>query len=330
MESSAETFSETIGADTPRADETVMAMDHNMVVSQDRLLCNTIPTAANNCFFGRQDILDEIERILKPARTEGGLRSVGLSGLGGIGKTQVALQYAYSKLDELDMVLWIDATCSGSANRSFTSAVKQLFPYFQGKEEEAREAKWLLVLDGLEPHANLEKFWPAARNGAILVTTRDGLATTPPIDHIFGVRGFDVSTGAEFLLRMARERKRLPDEGKHAPQITQALGGLPLALSQMAAHINAANRSLAEFLPLYYDDLLRETMPGSSSLGYGHSVVGVWVWDLEGNLSTEARRNLGFMAYSLAPADHMTDWEKAEWAKYVPHIVAVAGTFNSA
>jgi len=65
--------------------------------------------------------LDRIDSILQPAHSDSStvLPSVVLHGLGGVDRMQIALKYAYSKLDELDAVIWIDATNTISIRNSF-------------------------------------------------------------------------------------------------------------------------------------------------------------------------------------------------------------------
>ena len=74
-----------------------------------QLPCHVLPVAKNKSFFGRGEELRHIEERLHPANISDGLKSLAIYGLGGIGKTQTALAYAYSKVDELDVVLWVPA-----------------------------------------------------------------------------------------------------------------------------------------------------------------------------------------------------------------------------
>jgi hypothetical protein len=82
------------------------------------LPCSNLPVAENKQFFGRRDILKKID--LQAPDTRKRLSSIALYGLGGIGKTQIALAYAYSKLDELDAVFWVAAQDKLSIRQSFS------------------------------------------------------------------------------------------------------------------------------------------------------------------------------------------------------------------
>ena len=84
------------------------------------LPCNTLPVAQNQRFYGREDILRRLEEHLTPADTSSRLSSIALYGLGGIGKTQIALAYAYQSLDSLDAIFWISAEDAYTVQRDFS------------------------------------------------------------------------------------------------------------------------------------------------------------------------------------------------------------------
>ena len=84
------------------------------------LPCHTLPVAENQRFYGRGDILQRLEEHLTPADTNSRLSSVALHGLGGIGKTQIALAYAYQKLDSLDAIFWISAENTYTVQKDFS------------------------------------------------------------------------------------------------------------------------------------------------------------------------------------------------------------------
>lgn len=82
--------------------------------------CHNICLARNVRFFGRQELLLQIERVLQPSDSEQPFSSLLLYGMGGVGKTQLALEYAYQKLDKLDTVLWVPAEDRTSLDQSFS------------------------------------------------------------------------------------------------------------------------------------------------------------------------------------------------------------------
>jgi hypothetical protein len=105
-----------------------------------------LPFSKNPRFLGRQVILDSIEKVLQPANRDLGFTAVMIHGLGGIGKTQIALAYAYSKLDSVGVVIFIPSESHISLDRTFTEvAVKGL--KLPGATAQDKAGNRALVLD---------------------------------------------------------------------------------------------------------------------------------------------------------------------------------------
>ena len=85
-----------------------------------RLPCCALPVARNERFFGRRDILDDIDERLQGHGDSQGLKSLAIHGLGGVGKTQIALEYAYSKQSQFDAILWVPAKDDLAMQQGFT------------------------------------------------------------------------------------------------------------------------------------------------------------------------------------------------------------------
>lgn len=154
----------------------------------------------------------------------------------------------------------------------------------------------------MDSHDALDDCWPASRHGAILVTTRDVLVATLPIDDGLEVNEFNDDDGARFLLAMAHKRKHASDESDASQNVAKQLGGLPLALNQMAAFINARNCSISEFQAMYAkheQHLHKQRKSGWKYLGYQHSLDTVWDISFQ-ELGPEARACLGILSFFSA------------------------------
>ncbi|KAI1410375.1 hypothetical protein F5Y13DRAFT_192236 [Hypoxylon sp. FL1857] len=286
--------------------------------------CNTLPVAENNRFYGRRDLLQRLEDHLRPADTRSRLSSIALYGLGGIGKTQIALAYAYQKLDDLDTVFWISAEDTYSIQQSFSRVAIDALKLPKANPQAYQEnmvlvldwlqktsAKWLLIFDNVDNHSVLDNCWPASKHGAVLVTTRDVLVATLLIDTGLEVNEFDNDEGAKFLLHMTPSRRRIDSELESARRVAKELGGLPLALNQMAALINARNYSIDDFYIMYakYDQRLHnQKKSGWKYLGYPYGLDTVWEISFM-NLGDHARACLGVLSFLSAdsvPAEVFT------------------------
>jgi hypothetical protein len=143
------------------------------------------------------------------------------------------------------------------------------------------------------------------------------LVATLPIDEGLEVNEFNVEDGAKFLLAMTHKRKRTNDEAEAAQEVAGQLGGLPLALNQMAALINARNCSIREFQAMYakHDQRLhKQRKSGWKYLGYQHSLDTVWEISFQ-NLGLEARACLGVLSFFSAdsvPSEVFTPLESED------------------
>ncbi|UPL02483.1 hypothetical protein LCI18_013417 [Fusarium solani-melongenae] len=246
------------------------------------LPCNTLPVAENRRFYGRQDILKELDRYLQPADTTTPLSSLALYGLSGIGKTQTALAYAYQKLDDLDAVFWIPAENEYSIQQGFSKVTVDALQLEKARPRaHQKNMILLLIFDNVDQHDVLDNCWPASQHGAVLVTTRDVLVATLPID-----------TGRE-------RRARADGELEAAQGVTKQLGGLLLALNQMAALINARNYYIKDFGALYSKNeqrLHKQRKNGWKYIGYQHGLDTMQEIPFS-NLRDGARAYLGVLSF---------------------------------
>lgn len=113
------------------------------------LPCNTLPVAQNPRFFGRRELLEALDNHLTPTDTKSPLTSTALYGLGGIGKTQTALAYAYQQLDHLDAVFWIPAEDALSVQQGFSSMAIDALKLTKARPQ-AYQENMILALDWLQ------------------------------------------------------------------------------------------------------------------------------------------------------------------------------------
>jgi hypothetical protein len=214
---------------------------------------------------GREDLLARLDaRLTAPGQP--GPRTAVLSGLGGAGKTSVAVEYAHRHLAEVGVCWQFPAEDPALLVAEFAVLAAQL-----GAREvvDARDpvasvhavlaragARWLLVFDNAVDRASVERFVPPAGNGRVLVTTQSqhwspGQALDVPV--------LDTDVAADFLVSRTGD----PDQAA-ARELAEELGGLPLALEQAAAYVQATGTTLAGYLSLFRDrqaDLLARGDP---------------------------------------------------------------------
>ncbi len=256
-----------------------------------------IPYRRNPFFTGREEELKGLHDALHADSAAYLTQAQGISGLGGIGKTQTAIEYAYRYRAEYQAVLWASAASSVVLTAAFVRIAALLQLPEQNEPDQQRvveavmrwlrtNAQWLLILDNVEDLAIVEPFLPMAGRGHVLLTTRaralGGIARRVEIEKM------QAEVGALFLLRRADilplsamlDEARV-DERALSIQITQEMDGLPLALDQAGAYIKETPCTLSEYLDLYRarnTDLLKEPHEDAA---YPDSVATTWSLSFE-------------------------------------------------
>lgn len=90
--------------------------------NNERLPCHYVPFGIDEQFFGRDDILQRMKAVLDPVEGYSRRKSLVLHGLGGVGKTKIALQYVNQSRHRFDAILWISADNSIKLTQSFLEA----------------------------------------------------------------------------------------------------------------------------------------------------------------------------------------------------------------
>jgi tetratricopeptide (TPR) repeat protein/nucleoside phosphorylase len=269
-----------------------------------------VPYRRNPHFTGRDVLLDRLHQQLRPAEQNAPAKigSVALTqhqaikGLGGIGKTQIAVEYAYRSrgLGRYMHTLWINGATKETIITSFRK-IAELLPSFSAKDEtdqqklmeaikrwlEQCEQPWLLIFDNADADdlSFVQSYFPERGLGSILLTTRADAVGS--IAASIEVEKMGFMEGSCFLLRRAYGLVDLSTEEvfehvsdekvNEAGNIVVALDHFPLALDQAGAYIEETQCSFKEYLGLYQthrQKLLAER--GTPATDYPDSVATTW------------------------------------------------------
>jgi hypothetical protein len=149
-----------------------------------------IPYQRNPLFTGREDVLKELSEALKAGKTAAIAQPQAISGLGGIGKTQTAVEYAYRNQDNYQAIFWVKAETEVSINADFVTIANVLdLPEKQDQDQSKiveavkrwlqQHTGWLLILDNADDIAMVQGFIPLGSKGHILLTTRTQQEMSP-------------------------------------------------------------------------------------------------------------------------------------------------------
>ncbi|CAH0040349.1 unnamed protein product, partial [Clonostachys rhizophaga] len=188
--------------------ETIAALHDSQIVNKPedaKLPCFMIPYGLNLRFFGRENELTVLREALDPS-VGTTLRAIGVYGLGGVGKTQLALRYANTSRDKYRIIAWIPAETEERIMQAFASLASSLGLVEDPNEVDHRclqtvrewlnttEAPFLLIFDNLENSELLTQVWPTSDKGSVLITTRSPSEASNRNPLTFELSPFSIET----------------------------------------------------------------------------------------------------------------------------------------
>ncbi len=211
-----------------------------------------IPYLRNPCFTGRQNLLDDVRKAFT---AEPGTVAQAIHGPGGVGKTQLAVEYAYRHAADYALVWWLRAeepTTLAADYVDLAGPLKLNLPPDMAapavrngvKFVLAQRPGWLLIFDNARGPEEVREYIPPGAGGHVFITSRntnwDGIARQREVEM------WKRPESIEFLL------KRTPEMDEEAARrLGQALGDLPLALEQAGAYVEGHAISLHQYLDLF-------------------------------------------------------------------------------
>lgn len=282
-----------------------------------RLPCYILPISRNKHFFGRVNVLRQIAETFFPSSeakdaSQAGdaneAKSFAICGPGGMGKTQAAAEFVFTHKNKFDAIFWVFADTTEKLHEGFSKIAVELGlvdrdsidsrdevvtrelvkgwlanplrkadPLDEGLND---RASWLLVLDNADHLEEIEDILPLDGPGCVLLTSRDPVAREV---HYQGMTGVNLEPlgseeGTSLLTTMT-------GRAGDSASIVHLLGGLPLAMTQMAGVIVRRDLSFADFIDTYNEEEGRREMlqlnltPKARRTGYEHTVASVWALD---------------------------------------------------
>jgi len=222
--------------------------------------------ARNLQFTGRDGLLAAVRQ-----RLLAGDRAVvqAFQGMGGVGKTQLAIEYAHQFADDYDMAWWINAEQAGLIGDQFAALGSTLGCVQAGSGMEVvrvavlgelhQRGRWLLVFDNAENPADIAGWLPSGA-GHVLITSRERAWT-----EIAGPVEVDVLARAESVALLQARVSGLG--ASDADRLADQVGDLPLAIAQAAGFMAESGMPADEYLNLLRTQagkLLDQAAPGSS------------------------------------------------------------------
>ena len=257
------------------------------------------PNGRNTRFVDRPNVFEAIRHAIENSKSMQ-CSHIALCGLGGMGKSQIALEYCYRNKTNYRYIFWIDADTEKTVQTSFVEAARMLglltlsstnsakpedvmphiTQWFQSNKE------WLLVFDNADDYSlgNTSdsfylqtKYFPNMEGGVILMTTRSDIVWQGGSPIKLNEMRMDNETALKMLLRRP---VIVTDVDPIALEIIHLLGHLPLAIDLAGACMEMEKMEPAEFLKSFKEDpsdyLDLSDIQKETGSKYGKTVLTVW------------------------------------------------------
>jgi Trypsin-like peptidase domain len=230
-------------------------------------------------FTGRDDLLCQLDASLGDSPAEVIIQAI--TGLGGVGKTQLAAAYLTAHREEFDIAAWIRADDDGTADLAELAAALNLPVTGRTSDERAADAllflantdrRWVLVLDNISGPRALTRL-PTSGHGRVLATSRQR-GGYGAFGAELAVDVFDAGTACRYLLARTG---RSEQDASAADAVAAALGYLPLALAHAGAYCAAESGvPLSDYLELLQDLPSQELFDTNREVFYQDTIAATW------------------------------------------------------
>ena len=255
-----------------------------------------IPFERNSLFTGREAVLKGLFATLRSGKTTALIQAIW--GLGGIGKTQTAVEYAYRYQNDYDTILWVKAESYETLTSDFITIAHLLHLPERDEQDQhliveagkrwfQSHSRWLLIFDNADDLSMTKRFLPSGGTGHILLTTRTQV--TGRMAQRVELKRMSPEEGTLFLLHRATILESdAPLDAASASDLAQAqeivrmMDGLPLALDQAGGYIEETRCGLSGYLHLYRTrqaDLLKRR--GRMVTDHPEPVTTTWLLSFE-------------------------------------------------
>jgi len=227
--------------------------------------------------------------------------------MGGLGKTQTALEYAYRYSDKYECIWWITAENEMAVLTSYKKFAVEMKLLHQDQQDSeliikvvlnwmSENQNWLFIYDNVESIARDTSWWPKNNLQNILITTREKQFN---IGESIDIAIFTEEEAISFLESRTGIANQ-SDQTENAAKIANRLGYLPLALEQAAAYIVAGEITYAEYLLLLEKYKLKTLDDAEGVMDYSKTLTETMNISID-KIDLEAAQQLLYLCAYMAP-----------------------------
>jgi tetratricopeptide (TPR) repeat protein len=258
-----------------------------------------VPVNRNPWFSGRRLLFNKLTQALGSSKSMPSV--VALVGMGGVGKTALAVEYAYQHRDDYRLVWWIRAESREIALSDYAAFADPLGLHQPHASNETVAAAvrqhlentsgWLLIFDNAQRAVDIRSLLPAKGSGDVILTTRDPRWAEDA--QILSIQPLAREEAVDFLLDRTGHKDRAA-----AGELAKDLGDLPLSLQQAAAYIEERGIGFSRYLDLL-DQRSSSDDAAEGLVSHRQTIWATWsiTIDAVAELSPPAARLLLLCAY---------------------------------
>lgn len=274
-----------------------------------KLPCHMIPYKLNPRFFSRDHEVKMVREALDPVKGHEKLRVMSIHGLGGVGKSQLALHYANSSKTTFDVIAWIPSETQAKMTQALSKLARKLgLPNGDDSVDDYHVSteikdwlnragqRYLLIFDNVEQINIILQVWPSSEQGSILITTRSPSVASKRANEVMHLQPFSTEKALEAFHWLTGLESKTEEDSAAANDICQLLGGLPLAIVQISKYIRDRGCSYEEILRIYRKSASEIHAKGEAPTEYNHTLSTVWDDSLQ-QLPQDASILLNFTAF---------------------------------
>jgi hypothetical protein len=262
-------------------------------------------------FQGRDSVLDSIDEFLLPSVESqdadgfGKLRSFAICGLGGMGKSEIAVEYAFSRSNHFEAIFWLSADDSNILATEFASIAQQLglqsedetqdlaasrdivLGWLANPRRETRdpesaqnEVNWLLIFDNVDDQDVVAEYWPKTGRGSVLITSRDAFAK----HNLHTSHGIDLEPltqrVSEDLIQRLTKVKAEGEQQEALAELAREMGGFPLTIQTISGVFRQKSTSYKSFLNYFRQEGIEHVYEqGATQAERFRSFATLWALD---------------------------------------------------
>lgn len=246
---------ETVAMPDPRIAKVAGGFDWGLPIAGIPNYVSTVP---------RLDYLSQIQHEF-PTDASAAPPMVVLVGHTGTGKTVIASDYCHLDAIAYEFMCWVDCRDADFIDAQIVNHVQQLTGGAFAPDQDAaavftgilgrRSGPWLLVLDGVEQRADIDRYLPTRGHGVVLVTSTNSLNWWPGT-HVISVGEFTSREAIDcFAAYAGVDLDRDPGHSEVLEDLVEQLGHVPLAVSMAGIYFRNTDGTVSELAPQYFADL---------------------------------------------------------------------------